>query len=292
MTAYTLADAARILKISPARLRYWERTSLVEPSLALGATPAFGFRDLVCVKAILALLERGVPLRRIRACLAAIRERVPDLDCPVGALRVWVEGSERIVIRHDGALFEPNGQMVIDFSLARAGGDEVRALGEAQPPSVERNGRETALDWFERGCCFDSDPARGAEAADAYRRAIEADPEFADAHCNLGTIHYNRNRRAAARECFERALGIDPRHVEAHFNLANLLEEEGRKESALRHLKATLAADPVYADAHLNLALLYEKLGLRRRAREHWRRYAQLDPSGPWADVARQRLQD
>ncbi len=48
----------------------------------------------------------------------------------------------------------------------------------------------------------------------------------------------------------------------------------------------------MYADAHLNLALLYEKLGLRRRAREHWRRYAQLDPSGPWADVARQRLQD
>jgi Tfp pilus assembly protein PilF len=46
----------------------------------------------------------------------------------------------------------------------------------------------------------------------------------------------------------------------------------------------------MYVDAHVNVALLYEKLGRRARAREHWRRYLQIDPQGPWADVARRHL--
>ena len=61
---------------------------------------------------------------------------------------------------------------------------------------------------------------------------------------------------------------------------------------ALRHYKVALDADPMYADAHVSLALVYEKIGLRRKARSYWRRYLQLEPSGTWAEIARQRLQD
>jgi Tfp pilus assembly protein PilF len=61
---------------------------------------------------------------------------------------------------------------------------------------------------------------------------------------------------------------------------------------ALRHYKVALGADPMFADAHVSLALVYEKIGLRRKARGHWRRYLQLEPSGTWVKIARQRLQD
>ena len=84
---------------------------------------------------------------------------------------------------------------------------------------------------------------------------------------------------------------IDPQHVEANLNLATLLEDEGRYQMALRHYKVALDADPMYADAHVSLALVYEKIGLRRKARGHWRRYLQLEPSGTWVEIARQRLQ-
>jgi tetratricopeptide (TPR) repeat protein len=289
VSEYTLGDAARILKLSRARLRYWERTGLVDPVRGADGRSVYGFRDLVCVKTVRVLLENGVPLRRIRRSLESFRDRVPALDRPLDALRIWLEGSDRVVLRHDGVLLEPDGQLVLDFRLAPPAPEDLASL---RPPEALRPDPETALEWFERGCCLDSDPRTEREALDAYAKALDADPDFADAHCNLGTVHYNGGRRVEARLCYERALACEPDHLEAHFNLASLLEEEGRDETALSHYKAAVRSDPLYADAHLHLALLYERLGLVRRAREHWRRYLQLEPRGGWAEIARQHLDD
>ncbi len=289
VTNYTVADAARILDLAPARLRYWHRTALVTSSASVEGQPAFGFRDLVCIRAVRELLDRGVPLRRIRRSMESIQERIPELEgSALGSLRVWMEDTGRVVIRHEGALVEPDGQLVLDFQLAPPAVEDLSSARREEEPAPDL---DRALEGFERGCRLDSDPATFAEAVDAYRQAVEADPEFTDAYCNLGTVHYNRGEKELARVCYERALELEPSHVEANFNLANLLEEQGADEKALRHYKLAMAVDPCYADLQLNLALLYEKLGLPRHAREHWRRYLQLSPTGNWADVARQRTE-
>ena len=293
MTTYSLADSARILHISPARLRYWERTELVRMSALEGGQPAFGFKDLVCIRTILALLEDGVPLRRIRRSVDRIRERIPELDQPLGSLRIWLEGSNRVVVRHEGALLEPDGQLVLDFELAPPRDDDLAPLQlSTRQAAAQEADFASALEWFERGCQLDSNPATFEEAIRAYDSALQADPEFADAHCNLGTVHYNRGDRARARACYEEALKYDSEHVEANFNLGNLLEETGQQEAALRRYKIAVRADPFFPDAQLNLALLYEKFDLRRKAREHWRRYLQLVPDGSWSEIARQHLVD
>jgi DNA-binding transcriptional MerR regulator len=290
VTAYTLGNVARICKISPSRLRYWNRTALLRPSGRVDSRPAFEFRDLVSVRAVRELVERGVPLQRIRKGVEDVRGRVPELERPLGALREWGAGSGRVVFRHAGVLMEPGGQTLLEFDAP--GEERVAPLARLRDPSLAQAlARQEALDWFERGCRLDTERATFAEAIEAYGRALDADPDFADAHCNLGSIYFNQDRRAAARACFERALALEPRHLEANLNLAALLEEEGRGEAALRHYKVALAVDPLGADTHVSLALLYEKLGLARRGREHWRRYLQLEPAGAWAELARRRLQ-
>jgi tetratricopeptide (TPR) repeat protein len=284
VNAYSHREAARILKISPARLRYWERTDFVRPSVRdghAGGKTAFGFRDLARLKGVLGLIERGVPLRRIRRSARDARLHLPELRDPLSALRLWDERSNRVVVEHGGALFEPDGQMVLDFRQAAAAAGHVAALPQESL---------TAHEWFERGCGLDADPATQGEAIEAYRSALEIDPRYADAHCNLGTVYYNQGRRAAALEGFQRALEIDPFHLEANFNAASLLEEQREEDAALRHYRMVLRVDPLYVDAHVNIALLYEKLGLAAKAREHWRRYLQVDPGGAWADVARRHL--
>jgi tetratricopeptide (TPR) repeat protein len=293
---YSLGDAARILRVSPQRLRYWKRIDLMRPKQS-GASEessesrgdGFEFQDLVCARAILSLIDQGLTLRRIRSSVEHLRAQMPDLDDPLTALRVWAEGSPRVVVDRDGALVEPGGQLVLDFrSTAQA--PSVAELARARDLALTRE--HTAIEWFERGCQLDSDPACHGEAEDAFRRAIALEPAFADAHCNLGAVLYNRGQRAAARRCFEHCLSLDRRHVEANFNLANMLEEDGADRLALRHYLEAWRSDPSYPDVHVHLALLYEKLGMPVEARVYWARYLEMDigTQDGWKSVARERL--
>ena len=299
---YSLGNVARILKVSPGRLRYWQRTKLVE-SLATGADgEGYGFRDLVVLRAILSLVDKGIPLQRIRRNLETLRDRLPELDDPAAALRVFGEESNRLVIRHAGRLEEAGGQLLLEFGESDSDlEDDVTSLIDFEAASTTgrlagtagEDGSATpddAISWFERGCELDADSESWSEAIEAYEKAIELSPDYADAYCNLGAIRYNQDQRAAARRAFESCLERENDHVEANFNLANVLEEAGEDGAALAHYRRALASDPLYPDLHINLALLYEKLGRPRPGLDHWRRYLQIEPDGSWSDVARRKL--
>ena len=282
---YSLSDTARILRVSPARLRAWSRTGFV--SARAVEAESFAFDDLVRLRALVGLIAQGVSVRKIRGTVARLQARLPELREPLGALRVWGGSARRVVARHGDALVEADGQLVLDFEAERA----ATAVAEIAP--VQEDGApppRTAFEWFERGCVLDAQPGKAAEALTAYRHAVEHAPDFADAWCNLGTVHFHRGERSDARSCYERALGCEAGHLEANFNLANLLDDEGRRETALHHYKAAVRSDPSFADARLNLALLYDRMNLRRLGREQWRHYLQLVPRGSWADLARERI--
>jgi tetratricopeptide (TPR) repeat protein len=288
---YTFGEAARIVGLSAGRIRYWQRTELL-PASGHADADRLGFRDLVGIRAVLALLERGVPLRRIRHSVQRIREKIPELERPLDALRLGGEGAARIVFRHRGQLIDPEGQLVLELDDARGTAGSPVSLVEHVADPADPAAALGAFDWFERGCHLDALPRSRAEAEDAYRRALDCDPCFADAHCNLGALQQQDGRRDEALASYEAALLHEPAHLEARFNVAGLLEEGGRDEASLTHYKRLLEFDPAHAEAHLNVALLYEKLGLPRRGRAHWRRYVGLRPRGNWAEVARQRLRE
>ena len=284
MRAYTLPEVARICRVSPARLRYWRRTRLLERKPSAGA---FGFRDLLSVRALVELTSHGVPLRRIRRSVEAVSHRIPELELPLGALRLCPHAGGRVAVRHDGVWVEPEGQLLLDFPR----GEAPRAEPAPRSAPAWRNfARRLSGEWFERGCQLDSERSTWPAAIAAYERALHFDPECADTHCNLGSVYFNQNRRALARACYERALSLAPRHLEAHLNLATLLEEDGEDRAALRHYRLALAIEPCVADTHVSLALLFERLGLARKALGCWRRYLQLAPRGTWVEIARGRL--
>jgi tetratricopeptide (TPR) repeat protein len=185
---------------------------------------------------------------------------------------------------------EPDGQLRFGFVDASETSPVRDAAATPATAAWQAQAWRAAESWFERGCALDSDRATYAEAIDAYERAIEAAPEFADAYCNLGSVYFNQGRRTPARESFERALAIDATHLEANLNLATLEEEVGHDAAALRYYRAALESDPLHADTHVSVALLYEKLRALAKAMQHWRRYLQLDPAGLWADIARRHI--
>lgn len=119
----------------------------------------FEFGDLVAVRSVLSLLDRGVSLRRIRKSIAALRENVPELQRPLGSLRPWTDGSPRVVVCYDGALVEPNGQFVLDFS-----GDPLNTPVALRSEAETAESQQFATGWFEQGCKLDSNRATFAEA--------------------------------------------------------------------------------------------------------------------------------
>ena len=66
--------------------------------------------------------------------------------------------------------------------------------------------------------------------------------------------------------------------------------ERGQPARAIAFFQRALQADPRFSDAHFNLAMALEAMGERGRARTHWKRYLELEPTGAWADIARDHL--
>ncbi|MHB8528670.1 MAG: hypothetical protein ACYC8V_04050 [Caulobacteraceae bacterium] len=103
--AYTLAEAGRLLRLSPATLRRWlfgyhyshhgpltEHAPLWRPQYGLDENePLLGFRDLIEARIVGKLRKRGMGLPTIRACLALAREITGD-EHPFSTRRLRTDG--------------------------------------------------------------------------------------------------------------------------------------------------------------------------------------------------------
>ncbi len=120
-----------------------------------------------------------------------------------------------------------------------------------------------------------------AAAIEHFRRAIEANPNYAEAEDNLGgelAKLPGREREAAAH--FEAALRIHPDFPMAQINLANELALiPGRWPEAERHFQRALELKPNYAKAHNDLAIGLARIpGRRAEALDHYAAALRIDP--------------
>jgi tetratricopeptide (TPR) repeat protein len=134
---------------------------------------------------------------------------------------------------------------------------------------------------------LEENPATLNEAIAMYEAILLERQDHAPACINLGTIHYNQREFGKAEQLYRRATEADPQYALAFFDLGNVLDEMQRLDEAIVAYGKAIQLVPQYADAHYNLALAFERQGERRRALRHWMTYVRLDPGGPWGDHAK-----
>jgi tetratricopeptide (TPR) repeat protein len=274
---YSPEDVQRILGLTRKQLDYWDRLRLVSPQTDQGAR-YYDFRDLIGLRTIKQLLEKGVSATRLQRALAALNEKLSQVQTPLSQLRILSDGKD-VLVEQGAARLEPlSGQFVLNF--------ETRELHESVRVIAERS----ADDWLAMALSYEADKKTRAQAIDAYDRCVDADPHNVDALLNCGTLYYEDGNFEKATEYFQRALAAQPQNSLVHFNLGSVLEEMGEFEQSRRHLRQALLLDPSSCDAHYNLAFVCDKLHAVGEAREHWQAYINLDPTGPWSAYARQRL--
>jgi tetratricopeptide (TPR) repeat protein len=277
-----------MLAVSERQLRAWEKQGLVP------ASETFGFSDLLALKTLKKLRDLRIAPLRIKLAVASLRRRLKDIDQPLAQLRITVEG-RNLAVHVSGDRMEPiSGQLLFDFDAKEIEKlrtfPEKRETSAASTPAQTQTREQEAEFWFQRGLALEEAGAPVAEAAAAYRKAIEINPQASGALVNLGTISFRMRRLREAETCYLRAVDADPGYALAHFNLGNLFDEQGRVEEARGYYLSAIRLNPRYADAHFNLALLCERNNEVLRAIGYWQAYLKLDSTSSWARSARKQL--
>ncbi len=166
------------------------------------------------------------------------------------------------------------------------------------------------------------------QAVEAYQKALERRPFYAEAHVGLGEAlaakgevdaaigayqkaltynavnprvyvslgkiyHIEKGLYYEAVSAYKHAIDLDPRSVEARMGLGEVFEEKGLYPEAIDEYRRVIETEPAHAEALYNLALVYEKVD-PREAIVQWERYIALASQVPaqkdWVDVARQHL--
>lgn len=123
------------------------------------------------------------------------------------------------------------------------------------------------------------------EAKEQLRAALENDPDYPEAHCNLAVILHAQSQLPEAQQHYERALQLDPSLVEAQAGMGTLLcrTSPGR---GIKLLESVLRSNPGRNNARYNLGVAYHRSGDFSRALSHLEELRRRDPSYPEVDRA------
>lgn len=265
-------EVLRLLGLTESRLRYWVRVGFVKPGRGPGNQFRFRFQDLVLLRTAQALVESGLPIRRVRRSLDQLRRSLPR-GRSLTELRIVAVGGE-VVVEEAGQAWEPaTGQRLLILDI----GEMARSAATLVPAVIAEAGRAARLsarEWHDLG--EDLEATSPSESIAAYRRALTLDPESAPTCLNLGRLLHEQGDLSAAEELYRKALRHAGGDVTAAFNLGVVLQDAARWREAATAYHSVLALDPSYADAYYNLAAVYEHLGDSTVAFQNLQAYRRL----------------
>jgi tetratricopeptide (TPR) repeat protein len=116
------------------------------------------------------------------------------------------------------------------------------------------------------------------EAWAHYIRALEINPNYADAQYNLGALLVRQGKDQEAMVQLAKTLRIRPGHAEAHHDLGVLLTKQGKIQEAIHHYTEAMRAKADYAEAYRNLGIALVSQGREKEAVPHFRKALEINP--------------
>src|ERR1035437_2485301 len=165
---FSTRTAARILAVTPERIRYWVKRNLVRPLNSGGRKHRFAFNELLEMRMAKELLGSRQHINPIQRCIERVRALV-DPDRSVTSLKL-VNDEGRIVVRDGPSLIEAEtGQLLLDFDRSYQPGKVEDGFGPARVRERLEEARRVA----------DEDPLR---ALPTYGGLVGGAPATSEAH--------------------------------------------------------------------------------------------------------------
>ncbi|MCK5365356.1 MAG: tetratricopeptide repeat protein, partial [Gammaproteobacteria bacterium] len=124
--------------------------------------------------------------------------------------------------------------------------------------------------------CFQTDDAVTATAL--LETAIKLQPDFVDAHNNLGNVLKAQGDFIRAETAYRHALELAPTYFDALFNLGIVLEAMGRPGEARDTYGKALDIKPDFLPAYLNTGNALKALGKFDEALDYYRWVLEVEP--------------
>jgi tetratricopeptide (TPR) repeat protein len=115
-----------------------------------------------------------------------------------------------------------------------------------------------------------------AEARKALERALQIDPQLADAEYQLAIVADHQSATTEELHHLERTIQLQPDHAKALAKLGRQYLQTGDVEKADAVLERSVASDPNNSQSQYDLALVLAKMGKTEEAKQHMARSAAL----------------
>ena len=147
-------------------------------------------------------------------------------------------------------------------------------LADAQQPASSRSVARSYFASAQKALAAGD----SATALEKLNRAVQADPNFAQAYLLLGLTEFQGGQTAKSIRHYKRALKLQPRSYTGHYNLALAYLRERNFQDARAELEQAVSLDARQADAAYDLGIVLLELGDPSAALTHLRHARALKP--------------
>ena len=120
----------------------------------------------------------------------------------------------------------------------------------------------------------------------AVKKAVQLDPELAEAHAILADLDFALDDVRGSEVEVRRAIELNPSLPEAYWILSSLAFVRGDAEEGIRTSETCYRLDPLMPLYVSRLGMFYFYLGRESEALSHWEKTAQLAPAGTYRTMS------
>jgi tetratricopeptide (TPR) repeat protein len=112
-----------------------------------------------------------------------------------------------------------------------------------------------------------------------WNKAIDINPNYAVAYNNRGLVYYNQQKYELALADYNKTIDINPNYAEAYNNRGNLYSDLQKYELALADYNKAIEINPNFAEAYYNRGNLYSDLQKYELALSDYSKAIEINPN-------------
>jgi ATP-dependent Clp protease ATP-binding subunit ClpC len=116
-----------------------------------------------------------------------------------------------------------------------------------------------------------------------YEKTLEIKPDYADVWNELGALFYKQNEHKSAEECYKKCLSINPSYFYAYYNLALIEQFRGNHEEEFRLLEKSIEIKPDYVNALNAIGIYYYNKRDYENAKIYYKKVIESNPNYKYA---------